>query len=139
MLEPGQLMIGTVTKLLDFGFHLQFGGRLRGFLHRAQCVDRFVPDHRDCFSVGDLTSVKVTEVDNEKQRFLLTTKESELEKETLPEWLQDRNIFRCYADELNAFADYAGLPFKFGDTVLLKYVVKCEYERPKSVAKVKHL
>ena len=73
-MEPGKLLVGSVTKILDFGFHVQFGGRLRGFLHRAQCVDRFIPNHRTLFNVGDLTIAKVTEVDVDKQRFLLTTK-----------------------------------------------------------------
>ena len=104
-LEPGKILVGAVTKVLDFGFHLHFGGRLRGFLPRAQCVDRFIPDHKGLLQLGELTVAKVTEVDQEKQRFLLTTKESDVDQDALPEWIQESNVMKQYAEELNAYAE----------------------------------
>ena len=84
----------------------------------AQCVDRFVPDHKGLLEVGHLVTAKVTEVDSEKQRFLVTLKESEIENESdLPDWAQLGHIFESYQREVNSFCDYSGIPFHFGDTV----------------------
>ena len=129
-LEPGKVLLGRVVRENEFGFFIHFGGKTRGFLHRAQCVDRFVPDHKGLLEVGQLVTAKVTEVDSEKQRFLVTLKESEIGNDTdLPAWIQIEKIFESYQRELNSFCDYSGIPFHFGDTVLLKFTIKCEYER----------
>ena len=90
-------------------------------------VERFIPHHDEAAAIGDTILAKVIQVNPEKQRFLVTTKENEMTD--LPDYFSESVIFESYQSELNDFMEYAGMNIRFGDAVLCKYVVKCEYER----------
>ncbi|UTC24821.1 polyribonucleotide nucleotidyltransferase [Candidatus Comchoanobacter bicostacola] len=68
-LEVGQVFAGKITKILDFGAVVAFGGGKDGFLHISQISYERINEIRDYLSEGQEVTVKVTEIDrNNKVR-----------------------------------------------------------------------
>ena len=71
-LQPGQALLGTVRKVVDFGAFVDVGLGEDGLVHISELSDKFVQSPYDVVSEGDLVRVKVVEVDAEKRRIALT-------------------------------------------------------------------
>lgn len=73
-LKPGMVCPGIVTNVTNFGAFVDIGVHQDGLVHISQLSDRFVKDPRDVVSPGDRVTVRVLEVNLEKNQIALTMK-----------------------------------------------------------------
>jgi uncharacterized protein len=73
-LKPGMVCPGIVTNVTNFGAFVDIGVHQDGLVHISQLADRFVKDPRDVVNPGDRVSVRVLEVNLDKQQIALTMK-----------------------------------------------------------------
>jgi uncharacterized protein len=73
-LKPGMTCPGIVTNVTNFGAFVDIGVHQDGLVHISQLSDRFIKDPRDVVNPGDRVSVRVLEVNLEKNQIALTMK-----------------------------------------------------------------
>ena len=73
-LKPGMTCPGIVTNVTNFGAFVDIGVHQDGLVHISQLSNKFVKDPRDIVNPGDRVSVRVLEVNLEKQQIALTMK-----------------------------------------------------------------
>ncbi len=73
-LKPGMELKGTVRNVIDFGAFVDIGVHQDGLVHISQICDRFIKHPSEVLSVGDVVTVWVKEVDEQKKRISLTMK-----------------------------------------------------------------
>ncbi len=61
--EPGQIMEGTVVRLMNFGAFVQLAPNKDGMVHISKLSDRRVNSVEDVVEIGDKVTVKVLEID----------------------------------------------------------------------------
>ncbi len=83
-LQPGMICPGIVTNVTNFGAFVDIGVHQDGLVHISQLSDRFVKDPRDVVNPGDRVSVRVLEINLEKNQIALSMK-SENRREARPE------------------------------------------------------
>ncbi|CAH6944398.1 protein RRP5 homolog [Phodopus roborovskii] len=76
-IQPGMLLIGFVKSIKDYGVFVQFPSGLHGLAPKTIMSDKFVTTPSDHFVVGQTVVAKVTNVDEEKQRMLLSLRLSD--------------------------------------------------------------
>ncbi|XP_026968296.1 protein RRP5 homolog isoform X2 [Sagmatias obliquidens] len=76
-IHPGMLLIGFVKNIKDYGVFVQFPSGLSGLAPKAIMSDKFVTSTSDHFVEGQTVVAKVTNVDEEKQRMLLSLRLSD--------------------------------------------------------------
>ena len=73
-LQPGMTCPGIVTNVTNFGAFVDIGVHQDGLVHISQLSNRFVKDPRDIVNPGDRVTVRVLEVNLEKNQIALTMK-----------------------------------------------------------------
>ena len=73
-LKLGMELTGTVRNVIDFGVFVDIGVHQDGLVHISQMTDRYVKHPSEVVSVGDVVTVWVKEVDEQKKRIGLTMK-----------------------------------------------------------------
>ena len=63
---------GTVLNVVDFGAFVDIGLKDSGLVHISQLANRYVKSPHDVVSVGDVVTVWVMGVDQERKRVSLT-------------------------------------------------------------------
>ena len=63
--EVGQTFTGKVTRLLNFGAFVEFAPEKEGLVHISQLAHERVKKVEDVVNVGDVITVKVTEIDDQ--------------------------------------------------------------------------
>ncbi|XP_063583797.1 protein RRP5 homolog isoform X7 [Pongo abelii] len=76
-IHPGMLLTGFVKSIKDYGVFIQFPSGLSGLAPKAIMSDKFVTSTSDHFVEGQTVVAKVTNVDEEKQRMLLSLRLSD--------------------------------------------------------------
>lgn len=76
-LKPGMRLEGVVTNVTNFGAFVDIGVHQDGLVHISMLADKFVKDPREVVKAGDIVSVKVVEVDKERNRIALTMRTQE--------------------------------------------------------------
>ncbi|XP_021101261.1 protein RRP5 homolog isoform X2 [Heterocephalus glaber] len=76
-IQPGMLLVGFVKSIKDYGVFVQFPSGLSGLAPKAIMSDKFVTNPSDHFVEGQTVVAKVTNVDEEKQRMLLSLRLSD--------------------------------------------------------------
>ncbi|XP_006831373.1 PREDICTED: protein RRP5 homolog [Chrysochloris asiatica] len=76
-IHPGMLLMGFVKSIKDYGVFVQFPSGLSGLAPKAVMSDKFVTSTSDHFVEGQTVVAKVTNVDEEKQRMLLSLRLSD--------------------------------------------------------------
>ncbi len=71
-LQPGMELKGTVLNVVDFGAFVDVGLKDSGLVHISQLAPRFIKSPYEVASVGDVVSVWVLNVDQERRRVSLT-------------------------------------------------------------------
>ena len=71
-LQPGMELKGTVLNVVDFGAFIDIGLKDSGLVHISQMANRYVKSPYDVVSVGDVVSVWVLSVDEQRHRVSLT-------------------------------------------------------------------
>lgn len=76
-LRPGLILQGTVQNVVDFGAFVDIGVEKAGLVHISQLSDKFVRHPTDVVQVGDIVTVRILDVDQDRERISLTMKTSE--------------------------------------------------------------
>jgi uncharacterized protein len=73
-LKQGMKLEGVVTNVTHFGAFVDVGLYQEGLVHISELSDQFVKDPHTIVKAGDIVSVKVLEVDQDRERVALTMK-----------------------------------------------------------------
>ncbi|GAB7013563.1 translation initiation factor IF-2 subunit alpha [Halolamina salina] len=87
--EPGELVVGTVDEIADFGVFVDMEGyEHRGLVHVSEVASGWIKNVRDHVSVGRTVVAKVLEVDESAQQVDLSLKDvnEHQRKQTIQEW-----------------------------------------------------
>ena len=71
---PGQVVIGFIHKVEDFGILIKFIDSIVALVPRPNLADKFVTTPIGMFTIGDSIRCIVQRVDSEKERIILTCK-----------------------------------------------------------------
>ena len=71
-LQPGMELKGTVLNVVDFGAFVDIGLKDSGLVHISQMANRYIKSPYDVVAVGDVVTVWVLTVDQERRRVSLT-------------------------------------------------------------------
>jgi uncharacterized protein len=71
-LQPGMELKGTVLNVVDFGAFVDVGLKDSGLVHISQLANRYIRSPYDVVAVGDVVTVWVIGVDQERRRVSLT-------------------------------------------------------------------
>jgi uncharacterized protein len=71
-LQPGMELKGTVLNVVDFGGFVDIGLKDSGLVHISQMANRYIKNPYDMVAVGDVVTVWVLSVDQERRRVSLT-------------------------------------------------------------------
>ncbi|XP_068445534.1 protein RRP5 homolog isoform X2 [Clinocottus analis] len=74
----GMQLIGWIKNIMSYGVFVEFPYGLVGLAPKSAMADRFIIDTTTAFKLGQTVIAKVTNLDVEKQRFLVTLKISEV-------------------------------------------------------------
>src|SRR5437879_1074488 len=70
--QTGEIISGTVTKLVPFGAFVRVGEGIEGLVHISELSDQHVESPEQVASVGQLVRVKVVDVDTQRRRISLS-------------------------------------------------------------------
>ncbi|CAH3149742.1 unnamed protein product, partial [Porites evermanni] len=76
-LKVGMILPGVVKKLMTYGVFIEFSTGIFGLAPNSFLADQFVSEPASHFHIGQTVMAKVTEIDAERQRFLVSLKPSE--------------------------------------------------------------
>ena len=79
-LKDGMRLEGVITNVTDFGAFVDIGVHQDGLIHISMLADKFVKDPREIVKAGDIVTVYVVEVDQERQRIALSMRAATDEK-----------------------------------------------------------
>ena len=71
-LQPGMLLEGAVTNVTNFGAFIDIGVHQDGLIHISALANKFIKDPHEVVKTGDIVTVKVVEVDNDRKRIALS-------------------------------------------------------------------
>ncbi|KAI7811133.1 protein RRP5 homolog [Triplophysa rosa] len=77
-LQVGMQMVGWVKNIMPYGVFIDFPRGLFGLAPKAAMCEQFITDTSNVFTIGQTVVAKVTNLDEEKNRFLVSLKVSEL-------------------------------------------------------------
>ncbi|XP_068113609.1 protein RRP5 homolog isoform X2 [Hyperolius riggenbachi] len=75
--QVGMLLTGYIKNIMPYGVFVEFLYGLVGLAPKSDLSDKFVTQISDHFAVGQTVVAKVTNIDEQKKRFLVTLKMSE--------------------------------------------------------------
>lgn len=73
-IEVGAQSPGTLINILANGAVVQFYGTIRGFLPVSEMSEAYVEDARQHFKIGQVVNVRVTDIDAEKKKMVVSSK-----------------------------------------------------------------
>ncbi|KAL9983734.1 hypothetical protein ACROYT_G005955 [Oculina patagonica] len=76
-LEVGMILPGFVKKVMSYGIFIEFSTGIFGLAPNSFLADQFVSEPASHFQTGRTVMAKVTEIDVERQRFLVSLKMSD--------------------------------------------------------------
>uniref|UniRef100_A0A673CB11 S1 motif domain-containing protein n=1 Tax=Sphaeramia orbicularis TaxID=375764 RepID=A0A673CB11_9TELE len=74
----GMQLIGWIRNIMSYGVFVEFPYGLVGLAPKSAMTDKFITDPTVAFQLGQTVMAKVTNLDEEKRRFLVTLKISEV-------------------------------------------------------------
>jgi 4-hydroxy-3-methylbut-2-enyl diphosphate reductase len=79
--QPGQVVHGTVTRLVPFGAFVQLDGGIEGIVPNNELTSRRISKPDEVVQVGDHVEVKIVELRPEERRMTLSIRQALEEKE----------------------------------------------------------
>ena len=106
--KVGDFVPGFIKDFQDYGCFVELGNSLVGLCPKACLADSFVSDPRTVFSLGDTVCCKITNIDSEKERFLVSLKMSDVRSDVTltgtalltSYFIEVEEIFRSGGDHL---------------------------------------
>lgn len=74
-LKDGMILQGTVRNVIDFGAFIDIGVHQDGLVHISEMSNKFIKHPLEVVSVGDIVTVKIINIDMDKNRIALSMKE----------------------------------------------------------------
>ncbi len=74
-LKPGMMLEGVITNVTHFGAFIDIGVHHDALIHISQLANTFVSDPNEVAAVGDVTKVRVLEIDIPRKRISVTRKQ----------------------------------------------------------------
>lgn len=96
----GEIVTGTVTKLVDFGAFVEIEKGVEGLIHISQLSYRHVKTADEVVSVGEEVTVKIININEEQKRVGLSIKE--LEEKPVPRTGKKAKVHESKAEEEQA-------------------------------------
>ncbi|MBQ3142841.1 MAG: S1 RNA-binding domain-containing protein [Bacilli bacterium] len=78
----GDTIKGQVTGITKYGVFVSLNDAYSGMVHISEVSDKFVSDLDKKFNIGDIISVKVLDIDEDKMQVKLSIKELDFKIET---------------------------------------------------------
>src|SRR3954463_4448499 len=78
--RPGDVLGGTVTKVVAFGAFVEILPGVEGLVHISELADHHVEDPSEVVEPGSKLNVKILEIDEERRRLSLSIKQVEEQK-----------------------------------------------------------
>ena len=75
-LQPGQVVEGTISNIVDFGAFVDLDG-IDGLIHISELSWSHVNHPSEILNIGDMVSVKVLDIDRQRQRISLGLKQTQ--------------------------------------------------------------
>jgi small subunit ribosomal protein S1 len=75
-LQPGQVVAGTISNIVDFGAFVDLDG-IDGLIHISELSWSHVNHPSEILNIGDTVSVKVLDIDRDRQRISLGLKQTQ--------------------------------------------------------------
>jgi small subunit ribosomal protein S1 len=75
-LQPGQVVEGTISNIVDFGAFVDLDG-IDGLIHISELSWSHVNHPSEILNIGDLVTVKVLDIDRDRQRISLGLKQTQ--------------------------------------------------------------
>jgi 4-hydroxy-3-methylbut-2-enyl diphosphate reductase len=91
---PGDIISGTVTRLMPYGVFVQVEGPLEGIVPNGELSTRRVSKPEEVVTVGDTVEVKVVEVRADERRMTLSIRQAMEERGDYGEYVPDPNSDR---------------------------------------------
>ncbi|WP_010095935.1 30S ribosomal protein S1 [Ornithinibacillus scapharcae] len=102
-IQPGQVLEGTVKRLVNFGAFVEVLPNVEGLVHISQIANRHIGTPHEVLEVGQKVTVKVLDINEKEERMSLSIREIEEEQE---------------AQEYQQYAkDEEQTGFQFGDLI----------------------
>ncbi len=97
---------GVVTNVTNFGAFVDVGVHQDGLVHISMLADRFISDPREVVKAGDVVSVRVVEIDAQRNRVSLSmrSKQSDEEGSKAPSTKKSTNKPSAKANSSKTFA-----------------------------------
>lgn len=77
-LKRGMELQGTVRNVIDFGVFVDIGVKQDGLVHISQLADKYVSDPSTIVTIGDIVTVWVLNVDENRKRIQLTMRKGQV-------------------------------------------------------------
>ena len=75
-IEVGEMVTGTVTRLMDFGAFVDLGSGTEGLIHISELADHRIKSPKDVVKEQQVVTVKVLSVDAATRRIALSLKQA---------------------------------------------------------------
>ncbi|GIM48213.1 30S ribosomal protein S1 [Collibacillus ludicampi] len=105
--KPGDVVTGTVKRLVSFGAFVELLPGIEGLVHISQIANRHIATPHDVLEVGQQVKVKILDVSEEKQRISLSIRQAEHEK--------NRRDVKEYVEKTHAHGTGVTIGDVFGD------------------------
>jgi len=79
----GQIVTGTITKLVTFGAFARIEGPVEGLIHVSELVNRRVAHPREVVKEGDVVPLKIVRIERDRQRLGLSLRQAHDEAEEM--------------------------------------------------------
>ncbi|MBC5637085.1 30S ribosomal protein S1 [Ornithinibacillus sp. BX22] len=109
-IKPGQVVEGTVKRLVNFGAFIEVLPSVEGLVHISQIANRHIGTPQEILEVGQQVRVKVLDINESEERMSLSIRELEAEEEAKDykqyEKVEEQSSFQfgdLIGDKLNKF------------------------------------
>ncbi|MEN2464824.1 30S ribosomal protein S1 [Ornithinibacillus sp. FSL M8-0202] len=109
-IKPGQVVEGTVKRLVNFGAFIEVLPSVEGLVHISQIANRHIGTPQEVLEVGQQVRVKVLDINESEERMSLSIRELEAEEEAKDykqyEKVEEQSSFQfgdLIGDKLNKF------------------------------------
>ncbi len=81
--KVGQIVQGTITKLVTFGAFARIEGPVEGLVHVSELVNRRIAHPREVVREGDVVPLKIVRIERDRQRLGLSLRQAREEAEEM--------------------------------------------------------
>ncbi len=74
-IKTNDIVIGKITGVTNYGIFVQVNDNMCGLIHISEISNKFVPDIKEKFKVGNFVKAKVISIDNKRHHLALSIKQ----------------------------------------------------------------